>query len=306
MEISIIVPIYNTEKTLIKCLTSISQQTFRDFEVILIDDGSKDSSGIICDKFMSKDSRFKVIHKKNEGVATARKIGILHATGKYTIHIDSDDWVEPTMLEEIYKEAIMTKADIIITDYFIEQDSKQQLIPQKPLRLAPNDILINILEGKIFGSLWNKLIKTELYKKYNVQFFKNINYCEDVLTCAQILKHSEITISYLNKAFYHYTINQKSITHAFSRENYNMRLAFNNKLNEILSTKKFEKGIQISRLTTFAEGFMYKLLSKEEIKKEFKANEYAAFHYSTSIRWKIGYFLIKLKSYSLARFLIKY
>lgn len=306
MEISIIVPIYNTAKTLLKCLTSISQQTFPDFEVILIDDGSKDNSGIICDKFISNDSRFKVIHKKNEGVAIARQTGILHAKGKYTIHIDSDDWVEPTMLENMYKEAIRTNSDIIITDYFIEKSSKQKLIKQKPSNLTANSILIDILEGKIFGALWNKLIKTELYNKYNIQFFKNINYCEDVLICAQILRHSDIKISYLNEAFYHYVINLQSITHSYSRENYNMRLAFNYKLREILPIKEYEKEIQISNLTTFAEGFMYNILTKEEIRKEFKKNEYAAFHFNNSLRWKIGYFLIKVRIYSLARHFIKY
>ena len=97
--ISIIVPVYNTEKFIHKCLDSIAAQTYTNWEAILIDDGSPDSCGIICDEYAVKDKRFKVIHQENKGVVTARNNAIAKATGEYLAFVDSDDFIEPTMLE---------------------------------------------------------------------------------------------------------------------------------------------------------------------------------------------------------------
>ena len=93
-KISVIVPVYNTAKYLHRCLDSILQQSFKDFEVLLVDDGSTDNSGEICDEYAAKDSRVRVFHKENGGVASAREIGIENAVGLYSIHVDSDDWTE--------------------------------------------------------------------------------------------------------------------------------------------------------------------------------------------------------------------
>ncbi|MCI7728300.1 MAG: glycosyltransferase, partial [Bacteroidales bacterium] len=96
--VSIIVPVYNVELYLSKCIDSILAQSFTDWECILVDDGSKDSSGKICDEYALKDTRIKVIHQTNKGVSVARQVGIDNASGEYSIHIDPDDWVEPNML----------------------------------------------------------------------------------------------------------------------------------------------------------------------------------------------------------------
>ena len=102
-KISIIVPVYNAEKYLHRCIDSILTQTFGDFELLLIDDGSTDKSGRICDDYVSKDHRIRIFHKQNGGVASARELGIIQAVGKYSIHVDADDWIESNMLEEMYK-----------------------------------------------------------------------------------------------------------------------------------------------------------------------------------------------------------
>ena len=119
MKISIIIPIYNAEKSVTKMLDSLKKQTLMDFEVIMIDDGSTDQSPTICDNYQFKDKRFKAIHKKNEGVSIARQIGIEHACGEYVIHADADDWVEPNMLESLYDEATKTNANIVFCDFFV-------------------------------------------------------------------------------------------------------------------------------------------------------------------------------------------
>ena len=117
MEISIIVPIYNVEEYLCKCLDSIVNQTYTDYELILIDDGSTDDSGKIADEYSSKDDRITVIHKKNSGVSDARNRGLENASGKYICFIDADDWIEVSYLEELLLLAKSNDADIAMCSY---------------------------------------------------------------------------------------------------------------------------------------------------------------------------------------------
>ena len=119
-KVSIIVPVYKAEKYLNRCIDSILAQTFTDFELLLIDDGSPDRSGEICDEYAKKDSRIRVIHKENGGVSSARQRGLDESVGEYTMHADPDDWVEPEMLDELYKKAKEEDADMVICDFFYE------------------------------------------------------------------------------------------------------------------------------------------------------------------------------------------
>lgn len=306
LKVSIIMPIYNAEQYLHRAINSILSQTINDWELILIDDGSTDSSSSICEQYAIQDKRIKVIHKMNEGVAMARDAGIKLAQGEYSIHVDSDDWIEPTMLKELYNKAQIDNADIVITDYYINSNHKQYISKQTPTSLDSNSILIEILQGRLFGALWNKLIRTSLYNTYTLQFFSKINYREDVLICAQILQHTNINISYLNKAFYHYFINQDSITHKITRKTYQNQICFQKKLDEILIDKRYQEAKNFSALVIFTEGFINNCLTKQEIAHEFKKNESTAFHYSKGIRWRLGYFLIKIGYYKLAHTLLKY
>ena len=115
-KVSIIVPVYNVDKFLHKCVDSILAQTLTDFELLLVDDGSKDNSGLICDKYAAKDSRVRVFHKENGGVSSARNLGLENAQGDWIIFIDSDDWIEPNMLKDIYEKAILEHADLVYCD----------------------------------------------------------------------------------------------------------------------------------------------------------------------------------------------
>lgn len=114
-EISVIVPVYNTEKYLDRCIRSIIDQTFSDFELILVDDGSKDNSGFICDEWEKKDSRIKVIHQKNAGAGAARNAGLAIATGDYINFVDSDDWISPEMYEILYNSLQKSSAAVAMT-----------------------------------------------------------------------------------------------------------------------------------------------------------------------------------------------
>ena len=128
ISVSIIVPVYKAEAYLHHCLDSILAQTFTDWELLLVDDGSPDRSGVICDEYAAKDDRIIVFHKENGGVSSARQKGQDEAQGEYTIHADPDDWVEPTMLEELYKKAKADDADMVICDYFSNTGKKQKYV----------------------------------------------------------------------------------------------------------------------------------------------------------------------------------
>ena len=129
-QVSIIVPVYEVEKYIRKCIESIQAQTFSDFELILVDDGSKDASGRICDEYAKKDKRIRVIHKENKGVSAARNDGIKDSMGEYICFIDADDWIEKTMLESCINNIIETDSDAVCHGYKLcKRTIKHFLIP---------------------------------------------------------------------------------------------------------------------------------------------------------------------------------
>lgn len=185
-----------------RCIDSVLNQTFADFEIILIDDGSPDRSGKICDEYAEKDSRIKVVHKQNGGVSAARQSGLDMARGEYVIHADPDDWIEPDMLEGLYRKAIEEHSDMVICDFFEDIGDKENYIKQQPSSLD-NNIVLHEMCYKLHGSCWNKLVRRACFNEYNIRFPEGINYCEDLITNIRLIQKG-IRISYLPKAFYHY------------------------------------------------------------------------------------------------------
>lgn len=227
--ISIICPVYKAEKYIHKCIDSVLAQTFTDFELLLIDDGSPDSSGQICDEYAERDSRVRVFHKENGGVASARQVGLDNACGEYTIHVDPDDWVEPNMLEELYAKAKETDADMVICDFYTESyiPRNQKYIKQAPTSLSSNIVLRNLFEH-LHGSLCNKLIKLECFRKNNIRFNQEFSFCEDLCINIAVISKN-IIISYLPKAFYHYVINNpNSLVNKFSEKIYKEDIIMHN------------------------------------------------------------------------------
>ena len=261
--VSVIVPVFKAEKYLHRCLDSIIAQTLKDWELLLVDDGSPDNSGKLCDEYAQKDSRIKVFHKENGGVSSARQMGLDNATGEYTIHADPDDWVEPTMLEELYAKAIEDKADMVICDYYEVYTYKQNYIQQKPLFLDGETILQQLLEGSLHGSLCNKLIKRNCYNKYKVHFPSVITWEDLFVVCDLLL--NDIRITYLNKAFYHYDMfsNTSSITRFRKIKNIESQVFFIEYFEAKLKEDKYKKGLFSRKLATkelswFVPEFSYK------------------------------------------------
>lgn len=191
------------EKQMRKCLDSILTQTFQNYECLLIDDGSKDGSPAICDEYADRDERFKVFHKSNGGLSDARNYGLERAQGEYTIFADPDDWVDAEGLGRLYEKAKETKADIVMCDIYYNDPYHQSYCKQEPTGLQHFEVLKDLISGKVFGFTVNKLIRRELYKKYNLQYPIGLYGCEDQYTMCRLLKNT-IRIAYVPIAFYHY------------------------------------------------------------------------------------------------------
>lgn len=217
-KISVIVPVYKAENYLHRCVDSLLAQTFTDFEIILVDDGSPDRSGEICDEYAGKDKRVRVIHQENGGVSAARQRGMDNARGEYTIHADPDDWVDPPMLEELYRKAKEEDADMVICDFYMNTRRNQSYVSQGEAdNKSSKEIFSLLLLQQLHGSCWNKLIRKSCYDKYNVKFPKEIIRWEDLFVVCNLL-YSGIRVSYVPAAFYHYDnySNQASIVRKVS------------------------------------------------------------------------------------------
>lgn len=215
-EVSIIVPVYNVEKYLRTCLDSILRQTFQDFELILIDDGSTDQSGQICDEYAAQHDCMIVLHKKNAGPNAARIDGIKLAKGTFITFIDSDDWIEPNHIELLVNSLKEKNADIVQCDYFINQDDKQTYVKNEPTSYGTKELIIQFLHGTIHSGLPLKMVRKELFQEENFEFPK-ADFNEDLHMTISLVMFSKSFI-YLPIATYHYYMNDSSITHIKTEE----------------------------------------------------------------------------------------
>ena len=209
--VSVIVPIYNVEIYVGKCIESIINQSYKNLEIILIDDGSTDSSLSICKKYEKKDDRIKVIQKNNEGVSITRNLGIELSKGKYIQFIDSDDYIEKNMIEFLVKNIEKTNADLAMCAISIFNSNKK--ISEEKLNVSCKlcsikeylDILNTIKTGLICGSTWNKLYVSNVIKLNKIKFYESISYAEDFMFNMNYLKYVNlINIEGLDKIFYNY------------------------------------------------------------------------------------------------------
>lgn len=214
-EISIIVPVYNLENYLPKCIDSILAQTFSKFELILINDGSTDNSGEICDKYAINDSRIKVVHKDNGGVASSRNTGLEIAEGKYIGFVDNDDYINEHMFETLYNNAIIHSADIVICDYIDVNEGEYQdtSISHSNYNTehysnikALNELYTN--NNVTFLVPWNKLYKKSVFE--DIKYKEGIS-CDDETVAHKIFYESK-KITYIHVALYYYVKRIGSIT----------------------------------------------------------------------------------------------
>lgn len=204
--VSIIVPVFNCEAYLDKCLNSILNQSYTNLEIILVDDGSTDNSGIICDKFSELDSRVRVIHKDNQGVAIARNTGIKCSNGIYIGFVDSDDFLESTMYEKMINQMDNNNADLVMCNYYILKDGivdyHNHNIENNILEIENLDEFFYLMNKDYYrGFCWNKLFKKSLLN--NLSFDSNIAMCEDLLFVSQYATLCKKMV-FLNECLYNY------------------------------------------------------------------------------------------------------
>lgn len=201
--VSVIVAVYMAEAYLDRCMHSLLRQTLKGIEIILVDDGSTDRSGEICDYYAANDTRVKVIHKRNEGVALARQCGVDNMTGEYSIHVDPDDWVEPNMLETMYTKAKSEDLDIVICGFINEFSDRSEEDPPLRDNNDRTDYIRQLLDFKISPSLSNKLIRAEIYKTTGMHFPPGLSWGEDMVACLVFFNY-ETTVGIVERCLYHY------------------------------------------------------------------------------------------------------
>lgn len=251
-KISVIVPCYKVEQYLPKCVESLCNQTLKDIEMILVDDGSPDNSGKICDEWAAKDERVKVIHKANGGVSAARNDGLRIARGEYVLFCDSDDWMDNDALEALYLAGVKNDADVVIGDvsqvygdrivpvHFYDKEfvtSDKTFVDEMIKANFCRKYCSNPYEGKPafgYGGPWNKAVKREFLIGNNIEFDVRVKgIFDDILYTAYILANAK-KIVYIQKNVYNYRILSNSITHSFKANLLDINEAIFNSWDEFL------------------------------------------------------------------------
>lgn len=326
--ISIIIPIYNVEKYLDRCITSIQNQTLKNIEIILVDDGSPDNCPRLCDEYAKKDSRIKVIHKKNEGLGLTRNAGLEIATGEFVAFVDSDDWVDVTMYETLYRTAKKNHCDTVYcnTQYYY---SPNKIIPFKEVetetifqsRKEIDSFLLDMLaplpkyhsDVKYMVSVWKAIYSKNIIDYHNLRFVsERIIASEDMVFHAQYLKVAK-KVCFVPNYFHYYFQNDSSITHTYSDVRIEKLRNFIQEMDSIFS-QHFSKSDYYIRLQRKALHYLrtsfhikYETTKMQSYKKQLQEfrnlcndkifsiifNHYP--YYLLPIKHKIFYLLVKYK-----------
>lgn len=215
VKVSIIVPVYNVEKYIQRCVESIRTQSYQNLEIILIDDGSKDLSLDLCYKMAELDSRICVLHQENQGVSVARNQGLDIASGEYVGFVDSDDEIEPDMVRCMVRKLLEENSDVCCCgDVFLDiYDQEISHTVVEEAKKNSRDSLLAFLKFLIPGGVCNKIFNLQLIRDNNLRFRKEISINEDLLFFAEYILFSEYGCSFINATFYKYYKNEVSVTH---------------------------------------------------------------------------------------------
>ena len=231
-KVSVIIPVYNVERQLSRCVNSVVSQSLREIEIILVDDGSPDMCPQICDEYKEKDKRVKVIHKTNGGLSDARNVGLNIATGEYILFLDSDDWIEEIMLERLYHRIDTDRSDIVVCAYTIDYPNNNFCIKKEIPTLVSYtdniaDSIYNLDSNGMFNVVWNKLYRHDLLKENNFSFEIDGVPGEDLLfNCAVFKKVKRVSYEY--EILHHYMKeDEDTLVHSYKSNLYSQVQRFN-------------------------------------------------------------------------------
>ena len=255
-KISIVIPVYNVEKYITQCLESVQKQTFKDFEVIIIDDGSPDESYKIYQRYADNDCRFKIVKKQNAGVSEARNTGIEEATGDFVMFIDSDDWMEETACEVLYNEALKNQADLIVADaYTVEGNVRKRIRVFKDpfvtsdrkfirdyqrscLGYAYNPMPVDKYNVTGIGSPWNKLFRRSVIVEHCLRFDPYVKgIFDDNLFTMHFLSVAG-RVSYVPEPVYDYRIVSQSLTQSYKANTLDISRRIFERIEEFISEQE--------------------------------------------------------------------
>ncbi len=315
MKVSVIVPVYNVSNYIIKCINSLVNQTLKDIEIIIVNDGSTDDSiKKVIDNF--DDSRIVIVYKKNGGLASARNTGVRYAKGEYLFFVDSDDFIDPNTLKEMYEEANNKNLDIVYCDcYIYYQDNKKEYLPS--IKFYDENNLKNLVTG-IPGAVC-KLIKRDLYLKYDIKFLEG--YFFEDLAIMPFFSAIAKKASYLRKPFYYYFQREGSILNKTSYdtkwEDIFFVLEYLKK--KFLDTNLFDEykdELEYLYIEHLLRGVNFKFLDYEEgnkniirvakiMKQEFPKWKYNKYYKKENIKYKIYCNLFYYKQIKLLKIMRK-
>ena len=242
-KISIVIPVYNAEKVIGRCMDSVAAQTHTDFEVLLINDGSTDNSPAICAEYCAKDPRFKLITQPNGGPSAARNRGLEEATGKYIAFIDSDDYIEPNAMEVLNQKAEESGAEITVFGYYIERDgiSTRYSLKYEPgvyTGEACKQLSIEAIDIHTKQVLppysWIRFVQADFLKGLDLRFDTSIIRSEDYLFWVQVHFRANTVCIATDHVLYHYVENSSSITHRYVKGYWEMAKNIYTRLKEVL------------------------------------------------------------------------
>ena len=309
--VSIIVPVYKVEHCLPKCLDSILAQTYKEFEVILVNDGSPDNAPAICEAYAQKDDRVIVIHKENGGVSSARNAGLEIARGEYIGFVDSDDWLEPEFLERLIQKAEKTKADGAFCGYhvaFEDPVKAYDVVPNRVVGLVDQEMALNyifhVIEKPCYGTaLWNKLFKKSVIG--DTKFPLGITVAEDAIFLAEVVLKCK-SIYLLPEPLYYYYQREDSAMHTigltkqkiddvYSFEQIANMVRRYRKVERVISSIVYTKGIYV--LTQAYLGEQTDLVQK--MKQVLRHRKYDYFssdnRFLTRVKYIIVYYMICMR-----------
>ncbi|MDY2860671.1 MAG: glycosyltransferase family 2 protein [Candidatus Cryptobacteroides sp.] len=206
--VSVIVPVYKVEDYIRECIDSILAQTYSDFELILVDDGSPDNCGRICDDYAKRDNRIKVVHKVNGGISSARNAGLEVTKGEWIMHVDGDDWIEPDMIESLIQAAQVTGADLVFGD-FMKYGPFAGYFKLPTWSIDKRESMSNYI-AYMMTTIWGSIAKRSLYADHSLKSPEGISYCEDFHLIVRLCHFAKKVVN-VHRPFYHYRYRPTSI-----------------------------------------------------------------------------------------------